>query len=64
MTNWRSVPPAHGAAVYPEPVRIEHAVTDDDPIGQVPPQDDGAGTWRAVRSADGHTLWRHIHLEP
>jgi len=45
---------------YPQPVQIEHAVTSDDEIGAMPPID--AGVWCAVRSINGATTWRRIHL--
>lgn len=59
--DWLNIPSLHGAAAYPEPVRIEHAFTEGDEIGPMPPHD--AGVWHAVRSsADGRTLWRRIRL--
>jgi hypothetical protein len=67
MTNspqsWHNVPPVHGTALYPEPVRIEHAVTENDETGIRPPTIDD-NTWHVVSSGSGRTLWRSIHLEP
>jgi hypothetical protein len=42
---------------------VEHVVTADMDDGQpLPPYTDDDVIWRAVRQADGHTLWRRIFL--
>jgi hypothetical protein len=61
--DWHNSPPAHGAAMYPEPVQIELAVTADDETGARPPTIDDGSTWHVVRSVGATTLWRCISLK-
>jgi hypothetical protein len=45
---------------HPEPVQIEHVVTDDDELGPTPPRDNDV--WHMVRRESGHTMWRRVYL--
>jgi hypothetical protein len=55
--------PVHQAEELGNPLHIEHVVTVDLPDGQAcPPYYDGA-IWRAIRRADGRTIWRRLYLK-